>query len=253
MAFASLTMPALGVLLLTYYVLSSITAWYRLRHFPGPLSGSFSYYFIAKTNRLGKCFETYTNVNRTFGPLARIGPNDLITDDPELIRRMSAARSPYSRSKWYRGVRIDAQNDAMGTLLDIRAHDKLKAKTASAYSGKENPDLEAGIDAQLANVVDYIRRSYLTTGDELRPLDFALMTQYFTLDAITRLAYGKEFGHLATDSDAFAYIRTLRENSPTIQLRSDVPWMTELLTNPQVSKVMAPKATDRTGLGKLIA
>lgn len=248
-----LSLPTLGALFFIYYVLSSIASWYRLRHFSGPLVASFSYYFIAKTNRAGKCFETYTNVNHTFGPLARIGPHDLITDDPELIRLMSAARSLYTRSEWYRGVRQDSYNDPMGTVLDVRAHDKLKAKTASAYSGKENPDLEAGIDAQLTNVLGYIRRRYLSTRDELRPMDFARMTQYFTLDTITRLAYGKEFGHLETDSDVFEYIRTLRENAPTLQLRSDVPWVSKIFMNSQVLKLLAPKVTDKKGMGILMA
>ena len=31
------------------------------------------------------------------GSLARIGPNELVTDDPELLRRMMAVRSEYSR------------------------------------------------------------------------------------------------------------------------------------------------------------
>ena len=31
------------------------------------------------------------------GSLARVGPNELITDDPELLRKMMAVRSPYTR------------------------------------------------------------------------------------------------------------------------------------------------------------
>lgn len=38
--------------------------------------------------------------NRVFvGPLVRIDPNTLITNDPELIRRMNAVRSPYQKGE----------------------------------------------------------------------------------------------------------------------------------------------------------
>jgi hypothetical protein len=41
------------------------------------------------------------------GSLARIGPNMLLTDDPVLLRRISASRSPYTKGAWYDGVRLD--------------------------------------------------------------------------------------------------------------------------------------------------
>jgi hypothetical protein len=41
------------------------------------------------------------------GPLVRIGPSHLLTDDSEVLRKMSAARSPYRRSVWYDGIRLE--------------------------------------------------------------------------------------------------------------------------------------------------
>ncbi|RYO85039.1 hypothetical protein DL766_005680 [Monosporascus sp. MC13-8B] len=208
---------------------------------------------MIKTDRAARCWEAYTSVNRKFGPLARIGPNELITDDPELIRNMSSARSAYVRGGWYDAARLDPYDDTMASLRDNAAHDKLKAKTASGYAGKENPDLEAGINSQLAGMVDYIHRKYVSSESELRPLDLARMTQYFTLDTITRIAYGKDFGYLDSDSDVFEYIRTTEEIVPQIQLRSDVPWLRKLQLNQLVLKLMGPKATDNVGMGKLMA
>ncbi|RYP06738.1 hypothetical protein DL764_002990 [Monosporascus ibericus] len=248
-----LSLPGVGILLVAYYVVSSIAAWYRLRHFRGPFLGCFSYFFIIKTNRAARCWEAYTSISQKFGPLARIGPNELITDDPELIRKMSSARSTYVRSRWYGAARIDPYDDIMASLRDTTAHDKLKAKTASGYAGKENPDLEVGIDSQLAGMVDYIRRKYVSSGSELRPLDFARMAQYFTLDATTRIAFGKEFGYLDSDSDVFEYIRTAEAIVPQIQLRADVPWLEKLQLNPLVLKLTGPKVTDKAGMGRLMA
>jgi hypothetical protein len=95
-----LTLPFLGVVCLVYYVTTASLAWYRLRRFSGPFFASFSDLPLLQIDRSGRSNELLASLNAQYGPLARIGPGDLITDDPALIRRMSAARSPYTRSTW---------------------------------------------------------------------------------------------------------------------------------------------------------
>ncbi|GKT88940.1 cytochrome P450 [Colletotrichum tofieldiae] len=173
--------------------------------------------------------EHFTKLNRKHGPLVRIGPNDLVTDDPDIIRRMNGARSTYGRSSWYDSVKLNPYEDSMFSLRDVAAHDKLKAKCAGGYAGKENPALEDGVDSQIANAVDLIRRKYITTGDEVKPMDLGKVTQFFTLDAITKVAYGKEFGYLATDSDVYDYISTTETAIPYLQLCSEVPYLQKII------------------------
>ena len=54
--------------------------------------------------------DSLCNCDR-LGSLARIGPNTLVTDDPALMRKMNAVRSPYRRSDWYIGMRFDPSRD----------------------------------------------------------------------------------------------------------------------------------------------
>ncbi|KAM0816276.1 putative Cytochrome P450 [Seiridium cardinale] len=76
-------------------------------------------------------------------------------------------------------------------MTDTAAHDdKLKAQMAFGYGGKESPTIEDRIDEQLGNQSTW-RPWFITS---------------FTLDALTRIAYGKEFGYLETDSDAHDYV-----------------------------------------------
>ncbi|WYZ40986.1 hypothetical protein EsH8_IV_001327 [Colletotrichum jinshuiense] len=199
---------------LIYYVFSSIVTWYRLRDFPGPIIGKFSYFWIMSNARSGRPAEHYTKLNRKHGSLVRVGPNDLVTDDPDIIRRMNGARSTYGRSSWYDSVKLNPHEDSMFSLRDVGAHDKLKAKCAGGYAGKENPTLESGVDSQIAGAIDLIRRKYITTDDEVKPMDLGKVTQFLTLDTITKIAYGKEFGYLATDSDIYGYISTTETAIP---------------------------------------
>ncbi|CZR60565.1 uncharacterized protein PAC_10461 [Phialocephala subalpina] len=93
----------------------------------------------------------------------------------------------------------------------------------AGYSGKEVENLERLIDQNIAVFVGPIDK-YVTAGSEFKPLDFGRKAQYFTLDVITNLAYGKAFGYLATDSDAYDYIKTVEETLPAAMMaRKEVP------------------------------
>ena len=68
------------------------------------------------------------------GSTARIGPNDLLTSDPALLRRMSAARSPYRRSEYYIGLRFDPSRDNIVSTRDENKHNELRSKMAAGVS-----------------------------------------------------------------------------------------------------------------------
>lgn len=93
-----------------------------------------------------------------------------MTDDPNLIMHMSAARAPYTRSTWYSGFKFNPYTDNLVNILDTGTHDRLRAKLASGYSMKDNPTLESSVDEQLESLVELIRTRYISEGDRYRPL-----------------------------------------------------------------------------------
>lgn len=68
------------------------------------------------------------------GSLARIGPNDLLNDDPALMRRMLGVRSEYRRSDWYNGMRFNPSRDNVLSCRDEDEHTKLRSKMAAGVS-----------------------------------------------------------------------------------------------------------------------
>ncbi|KAL2022400.1 hypothetical protein VTK56DRAFT_5467 [Thermocarpiscus australiensis] len=244
--------PALALTLLAYLATSYATAWYRLRAFPGPRLASLSYFWMLRICRSGKQAARYEHINQRYGRVARIGPNDLITDDPGLVRRMGGARSAYRRSSWYTAVRMDPYDEGLFSLTDTAAHDRLKAKLSFGYGGKENPALERDVDEQLAGLVAHIRRKYVSDEERTRPFDLALAAQYFTMDAITKIAYGKEFGFLAADADVFHAIEGAEEGIPFLVVLAEMPFLGRLFTKPWVLKLLGPKKTDAKGLGRML-
>lgn len=92
----ALLLVAVGLAIVTY-IASAFTTWYRLRHIPGPFLASFSYLWLARVAKSGRQFWIYRDMYKKYGPLVRVGPNELSTYDPEVIRKMNGARSSYGR------------------------------------------------------------------------------------------------------------------------------------------------------------
>jgi hypothetical protein len=224
-----------------------------LRAFPGPLLARFSYLWMLRITLSGEQSSRYEHIHTAYNShVVRIGPNDLITDDPELVRRMSAARSAYRRSSWYTPLRLDPYDEGLFSLTDTAAHDKLKAKLAFGYGGKENPALEEGVDEMLGRLVELIRGKYLSEEGKTKGFDLATAAQYFTMDAITKIAYGKEFGFLEGDRDVFNAIHGAEEGIPFLVMLAEMPFMGWLFTRPWVLKLVGPKKTDEHGLGRML-
>ncbi|KAK5655368.1 hypothetical protein OQA88_5935 [Cercophora sp. LCS_1] len=234
-----------------WYISSSFITWLRLRHVPGPFVASFSYLWLMRNNFLGISSSQLLGLKK-YGSVVRVGPNYVLTDDPVLLRRISGARSSYGRDSWWTGVKIDPRQDNMLTTMDTAAHDRLKAQTANGYNGRDNVDIEAGVDAQLVKLVDLIRGQYLSSSSETRPADLVKIIRFFTLDVVTSLAYGEPFGYLEANSDLFDFNRQVDELSRPMAVMIDTPVLRTLMNSPLAPHI-APKITDKKGMGRLIA
>lgn len=63
--------------------------------------------------------------------MARVGPNYLVTSDPELMKRILNVRTPYKRSDWYDGMRLDPSKDNVLSQRDDEEHGRLRSKMAA--------------------------------------------------------------------------------------------------------------------------
>jgi cytochrome P450 len=65
----------------------------------------------------------------TTGPIARVGPNTLVTSSPDLVMRMSAARSLYSKADVC-GQQNTAGQDNIFSQQDEEKHTRRRAQMA---------------------------------------------------------------------------------------------------------------------------
>ncbi|KAF4461893.1 pisatin demethylase, partial [Fusarium albosuccineum] len=182
----------------------------------------------------------------------RVGPNELITDDPEVLREVSGTKSAYAKTEWYKGNRFNPYHDPMFLITDPAEHDRAKAKLSPAYSGRDAPDLEANIDEQIQELIKLIKRKYVFKSGDYRPMLWSRVAGLFTLDVISSLSLGKPFGCLSSDTDMHHFKDTLTRHVPIMSTATDVAWLRRLIFSPIFLKLFGPSEKDTVGIGKLM-
>jgi len=112
--------------------------------------------------------------------------------------------------------------------------------------------MESDIDEQIGSLKALIERKYLSTDKLVKPMDWGLVAQYFTLDSLTRVAYGDAFGYLETDSDVHEYIKTMEDSGIYFALCSDVPWLGRIFLSDFFLRLLGPSPSDSKGLGVMM-
>ncbi|CZT20651.1 related to pisatin demethylase (cytochrome P450) [Ramularia collo-cygni] len=236
-----------------FYVVRVVRQHHALRHFGGHWSAGWSRLWLLRTQSSGEMHKHFTAINKQHGSTARIGPQMLITSDPDLLRRMNAVRSTFTRGPWYAALKLHPERDNITSYTDERKHADLRHRMAPGYSGKENPLLEQDVDDKLLDMHDLIIDKYLNRPAEgiFRICDLGRVTQYFTLDVISKIAFGQTFGFLENDDDPFGYIANLSQLLPAIIVFGVYTELTNLMKIPLLKSAL-PKSTDKRGIGRVM-
>ncbi|KAF2996861.1 hypothetical protein E8E13_004378 [Curvularia kusanoi] len=239
------------VVLVCAYISYSFVSWYRLSHVPGPFWAGLTSFWLIREVLFGRQPITLRDVTNKYGTIARVGPNAVVTNDPEILRKIMSVRSSYTRGPWYDAWKLEAGRQNVFSMRDEVAHTKLRSKMTAGYSGKENESMEKTIESQIANLVKLIRSKYISTTDSYRPVDLAEKLQYFTLDTISDLAFGKPLGYLQQDADPYDYLEAIDASMPVYSTLGNLPWLANLLHSPLFRRFL-PSERDKGGFGAII-
>ncbi|TEA19139.1 Cytochrome P450 monooxygenase lolP1 [Colletotrichum sidae] len=252
MLVSPVTVAAAGVsLLVAYLIVARIRDYVRIRHVPGPSLTAWTDFWLVKNTAGGELAFKLQHLNKKYGPLVRIAPNWVICGDGTELRRLWAVRSPWKRGQWYRGLRFDPYHDSAFTAVDDKVHDPLRSKLVNGYAGKDVEGLHEAIDEQVAGLVNLIETRYLSTETEFKPCDLARKVQYFTLDVISAIGFGKKFGYVEADADFMRYIDTTEKMLPTILMIALQPWVLSIMQNPTLS-FLFPNVKSVIGIGDVM-
>ena len=105
---------SLAVALSAIYLVYTWYEWRRLSHVPGPMWASLTKLWMVRQSlrrrqpfAFKEAHATYGTKIQVFqspstltdhsGSLVRVGPNEVVTNDPEVLRKIMAVRSTYTR------------------------------------------------------------------------------------------------------------------------------------------------------------
>ncbi|KAF2171923.1 hypothetical protein M409DRAFT_63461 [Zasmidium cellare ATCC 36951] len=244
------------LLLISYLFVSFARNYFRLpRSFHGPFLASVSDLWLFKqciTANLHYAEEALLNRNAsklgTTPNIARIGPNVVVTNDPDLLRHMSLPKSRWTRSGWYSGFEMGGKTPHVLAERDEAKHKDLRGKLGNGYSGKGVDSLEPCIDTETTNFITLLREQYARPR---KTLDMTRLSQFFTLDVLSSIAFGEAFGFMASNTDKWSFVAGNETFMPILQLITDVTFVRRLFHNPLVSKLLSPKETDEVGQGRV--
>lgn len=246
---------SLGILataLFIYHLVSTIYSWSRLRNVPGPLIAGITSLWELSITATGQEPWVYNDLSKKYGHLIRISPNTVLTDDPDVLRRISGARGTYGKDAFYSASFKYPDYDTMFSTIDMPTHDAIKAKLAGPYGGRETLAMEPIVDDIIKALDQHIRDEVSMGPGRDRVVNFAHVTNSFTMDVITRVSFGKELGFLRTHSDVFGLMAAARVAMKTYTIPMSVPWLRSITTSTYFLKAFGPKKTDKQGPGLIM-
>jgi hypothetical protein len=107
------------------------------------------------------------------------------------------------------------------------------------------------IDEHVKAFIALIRQKNITSA-ETKPLDFAQAVTFFTMDAITDIAFGEPWGFVAADEDIGEWCKSIEGVIPVANMVSTLPWLSHLLNIPFIMRMIMPSDKDEKGPGKLL-
>ncbi|KAK1776961.1 cytochrome P450 [Copromyces sp. CBS 386.78] len=254
----NLTLSPISTLLVAltlHYTLTSLLSILHphLRYIPGPFLARFSYLPLARQHLASTLNPFYRSIHARFAdsPLIRIAPNYLVTNDIEVFKRINAARSTYNRHGWYQAIRYHPTEEHMFNVLDGARHDKMKARVMGAYGGREVEGVEGRVEEVVGEFVTLVRERYVgdNPGKGTKLADLAHLCSYLTMDVITKLGFGDEFGYLKREEDVFGFLQEFREANWLMGIASDLPYLRNVLFSSWFLRWLGPKKTDKKGFG----
>jgi cytochrome P450 len=162
---------------------------------------------------------------------------------------MASPKSGYKRGGWYGTFRFLPTVNNVFSTLDEKQHDILRNQVTPSFAPTNVNEEKIG--AQVMRLVDLISRKFVASGPDAPVIDFAPITHLLALDIIGSVSFGQAFGFLDEGRDVFGFLAWNETYFPFIMPVTLFPGLQQLIFR-WPARLLYPKETDLTGLGKFI-
>ena len=229
-------------------IIGGIINYRKLRQFKGPPFAAYSPIWLFWKTVTKQQRNAEVAAHEKYGPVVRLGPNLLLTSDPDMIRHINSPGSKWTRSTWYDAMRFDPRANSVFSTRDEKFHAELRHLEIGGYQGKGIDTLEPSIDARVAELMQLVRAKYNGT-----IIDMSKVARYFTLDVLSTVAFAAPFGFMQANDDLWDYNKANEDFMTILVLTAHHSFIRWLLFTPVMQWLAGPKITDKTGLGPALA
>ncbi|OCK78132.1 putative P450 monooxygenase [Lepidopterella palustris CBS 459.81] len=157
-----------------------------LDRIPGPRTFAFSRWRLALEDWKGTRTRKIYQLHQKYGPVVRIGPNEVSFNSPLALRTIYGAGSGFERTPFYRMFDVYGQQNLF-TFHSVKEHAERKKLLAHAYSKSVmlNGPVAVMVEEKVKQYLDLLERE----PDGISEIFSTL--HYFSLDIITEFLYGR--------------------------------------------------------------
>lgn len=175
-----------------------------LRHYPGP--------FLASGTRIWKLWVTwqthqetaFINLHKKYGPVVRVGPNELSFSRPTAAREVLSAGKGFYKTAFY-AVFPPPENPDIFTEIREHVHAAKKRVAGTSYSMAAMQGMTGYIEDTIALLFKRLNDFATSEG----AVDLGDWLHYFAFDVLGEVAFSKKWGFLEQGRDVEGCIRAI--------------------------------------------
>ncbi|KAL2826293.1 cytochrome P450 [Aspergillus cavernicola] len=190
--------------------------WHRLSGFPGPVLARLSnFYVTALSAKRLHLYEEVEKLHQQYGDYVRLGPTELSISDPQAAKALYSGQAKVSKGPWYT---VLEPRVSLLMSRDKKEHARRRKVWDQGFSSKALRDYEP-------RVSHYTEQLLAAIGERVGgPMDMASWFNYYSLDVMGDLSFGKPFNMLIDGQDTY-FSKQQHADMKTIGLFSHLTWL----------------------------
>ncbi|KDR74013.1 hypothetical protein GALMADRAFT_99754 [Galerina marginata CBS 339.88] len=198
-----------------------------LAKYPGPWQCKLSKLWGASIAWKGKPHVYYKKLHHEYGPIVRIGPNELSIIDADMIPNILGV-SGMPKGPMWEGRRILPsknfnQNNSLTSVRDLRRHAELRKPWNAAFKPSFIADHEGMLIARAEQFIAKLKE-LCSPKNAQQTIDIALWINYFTFDFMGDLAFGGVYS-LMRDGDTEEVLLKMKRGIFLPSVSQHIPWL----------------------------
>ncbi|KAL2859238.1 cytochrome P450 [Aspergillus pseudodeflectus] len=175
----------------------------------------------------------YRKVHEKYGPIVRVGPNEVSVADPNMIPVIYGIGSKFTKTPFYDTMAPVYQGEVMDSMFTARDpvyHKHLKSSVSQIFSMTNMKNFEVYTDECTQIFMD----AMLVL--EGQSLDFSNWLQWYAFDVISAITFQRRFGFMEQRRDVDDMIGKIDTGLQYVKIFGQLPFLIPIMRRALLSK-----------------